>query len=328
MKALLPLFIACCFQFSLAQQSRNNDGKLILAHTETAVSYQDSLASNKHLPASGAISGMEIPSCKPEEFIVKHTAYSLVYSEAHEQAKWVAYELTAAKTVNTHERTDKFMVDPLVTTGSATDTDYEKSGYDRGHLAPAADMGWSETTVAESFYYSNMSPQEPGFNRGIWKKTEELVRNWAIENKLIYVVTGPVLTAGLKTIGPNEVSVPQYYYKVVLDYSAPEIKGIGFIIPNTASQRDVKTFAVSIDSVETVTGIDFFPALPDAEEIALEKTACLTCWSWGKTSETTTTTTEDKEVTAVQCSATTQAGSRCKRTTKSKNGLCFQHGGN
>lgn len=325
MKAFLPLFITCCFQFSWAQQSRDHDGKLILARTEMLSISPDSVPSGTLLPASNVIAGLEIPTAAPEEIIVKHTAYSLVYNEEHEQAKWVAYELTEAKTGNEYDRTDKFMVDPMVTTGSATDKDYEKSGYDRGHLAPAADMGWSETTIAESFYYSNMSPQEPSFNRGIWKKAEELVRNWAIENKQIYIVTGPVLTPGLKTIGPNAVSVPEYYYKVILDYSEPEIKGIGFIIPNAASQKELKTFAVSIDSVEQLTGIDFFPLLPDAVENALEKTACLDCWSWGKSSETLS---EPKEATSVQCSATTQAGSRCKRMTKSQNGLCSQHGGN
>ncbi|MDR0802526.1 DNA/RNA non-specific endonuclease [Fluviicola sp.] len=286
MKTLLLLSIGFCFQSSFwAQQSRNHDGKPVSSHTEAATRYSDSVSAKKSLPATKTISGLEIPATLPEEFIIRHTAYSLVYIEEHEQAKWVAYELTEEKTSNKFERTNKFMVDPLVITGSANDKDYEKSKYDRGHLAPAADMGWSETTAAESFYYSNMSPQVPSFNRGIWKKAEELARSWAIENKQIYIVTGPVLTAGLKTIGPNQVSVPNYYYKVILDYSQPDIKGIGFIIPNAASQKELKTFAVSIDSVELLTGIDFFPLLPDSEENVIEKTLCTDCWSWGKASK-------------------------------------------
>lgn len=223
------------------------------------------------------IDKLEIPKINSKELVITHTGYSFVYNETHEQANWVAYELTKKETNNVFERTDKFLLDPEVKSETANDKDYVGSGYDRGHLAPAADMGWSEITVAESFYYSNMSPQEPSFNRGIWKKTEELVREWAIENNSIYIVTGPVLKKGLKTIGKNKVSVPKYYYKVVLDYSDPGIKGIGFIMQNTASKKDPVTFAVSIDSIEKITGIDFYASLPDDQEILIEKTLCIDC---------------------------------------------------
>lgn len=175
-----------------------------------------------------------------------------------------------------------FIPDPYVTTGSARDIDYKGSGYDRGHLAPAADMAWSITTMAESFYFSNMSPQAPQFNRGIWKKLEELVRTWAIENESIYIVTGPILDNHLKRIGPDQVAVPEYYYKVILDYSSPEIKAIGFVLPNEGSSENLQHFAVSIDSVERLTGIDFFPLLPDHIETILEAHICLPCWSWDK----------------------------------------------
>ena len=166
-----------------------------------------------------SITKLEIPKTNSKDKIITHTGYSLLYNETHEQANWIAYDLTAEETNKLFERTDKFISDPKVKTGTASDKDYKGSGYDRGHLAPASDMGWSTTAMAESFYYSNMSPQTPSFNRGIWKKLEELVRTCAIENNTIYVVTGPVLTNGLQTIGPNKVSVPNYYYKVVLDYS-------------------------------------------------------------------------------------------------------------
>ena len=99
-------------------------------------------------------------------------------------------------------------------------------------MAPAGDMSWSEQAMKESFYYSNMSPQNPSFNRGIWKKTEELTRIWAVENKSLYIVTGPILKKYLPTIGPNKVSIPNYYYKAILDYTEPEIKAIAFLIPN------------------------------------------------------------------------------------------------
>ncbi len=184
--------------------------------------------------------GLELPETNQSDIITTHKGYSLLYNEKYEQASWVAYELTKEETDKINNRTDKFIVDPQVTTETANKSDYVGSGYDSGHLAPAADMSWSSTAMAESFYYSNMSPQEPGFNRGIWKKLEEQVRTWAVDNQSVYVITGPVLTSGLLTIGNNKVSVPKYYYKVILDYTEPEIKGIGFILPNTGSSEPLQ----------------------------------------------------------------------------------------
>jgi len=272
---------------------------------------------------------LELPAITPTDVIIKHFAYTLSYNEKHEQANWVAYELTAEETQKAASRTNDFRPDPAVRTGSATNVDYKGSGYDRGHMAPAADMSWNVQSMEESFFYSNMSPQVPGFNRGIWKKLEERVRQWAMENKVIYVVTGPVLTGNLSAIGPDKVSVPRYYYKVVLDYSLPELKGIGFIMPNASSTLPLQSFAVPIDSVEKVTGIDFFPALPDKQEQAIEKTVCIPCWSWTTTSihlsPDPSPAGEGRSVAKVQCSAITQAGNRCKRMTSNKSGKCTQH---
>ena len=223
---------------------------------------------------------MEIPKTGACDHVVYHTGYALLYDEIHEQPAWVAYELTKEETVSQFKRENKFITDPDVKTGTATNADYAKSGYDRGHLAPAADMEWSEITMKESFYFSNMSPQRPEFNRGIWKKLEDLMRDWAVENEKIYIVTGPILTPGLPTIGHNQVSVPQYFYKVVLDYTEPDIKGIGFILANEGSSQPLTTFAVSIDSVEKFSGLDFFPTLPDNVETSIEKNYSTKSWSW------------------------------------------------
>ena len=120
------------------------------------------------LNSNPKIPNLELPKPKENEQIINHFAYTLSYNELFEQANWVAYELTDIETISHFERTNKFIVDDLVKTGSASNDDYKKSGYDRGHLAPAGDMGWSEQAMKESFYYSNMSPQNPSFNRGIW----------------------------------------------------------------------------------------------------------------------------------------------------------------
>ena len=266
---------------------------------------------------------LEIPKTSPKDIIVSHTGYSLLYDETHEQAKWVAYELTKEETNNIFKRTNKFRPDPAVVTGTANDNDYSGSGYDKGHLAPAADMGWSSTAMAESFYYSNMSPQLPGFNRGIWKRLEELVRTWAIEYNSVYIVTGPVLTNGLTSIGANKVSIPNYYYKVILDYTEPGIKGIGFIIPNTSSGEPLHNYAVTIDSVEEYTGIDFYAALPDKQEKLIESSLCLKCWSWKNVKSESNS--KIKSSTSVQCKGTTRAGARCKNKTLSASGYCHLH---
>ena len=268
---------------------------------------------------------LETPTIKPTDVIVKHLGYTLSYNEKHEQANWVAYELTATETKKTVERSNDFRPDEAVSTGSATNEDYQGSGYDRGHLAPAADMGWSEKAMEESFFYSNMSPQAPSFNRGIWKRLEEQVRQWAIDNQSIYVVTGPVLTDNLPSIGVNKVSVPQYYYKVILDYTKPELKGIGFILPNASSTLPLQSYAMPIDSVERKTGINFFSALPDEQEQTIEKSICLSCWSWTTTPTHISKIKKDNKSTTVQCSAITKSGNRCKRMTSNSSGICTQH---
>ncbi len=274
---------------------------------------------------STEISKLEIPKTERKEVVIYHTGYSISYNETHEQANWVAYELTNEQTNKIWARTDKFLTDPNVKTGTANDKDYSRSGYDRGHLAPASDMGWSATAMAESFYYSNMSPQEPGFNRGIWKRLEGLVRTWAVDNKSVFIVTGPVLTNGLTTIGENKVSVPKYYYKVILDYKEPS-KGIGFIIANTSSSEQLQLYAVSIDSIEKFTGIDFFPLLTDEQENIIESTLNIKSWTW-KSSKSTEGKEKEKATVSVQCNGVTKAEARCKNKTLNESGYCYQHEG-
>jgi endonuclease G len=232
--------------------------------------------------ASSALHNLEIPMLKPTDEVVQHEAYILSYNEKDEQANWVAYELTKDHTVAKFKRSNKFISDPSVKTGSADGADYAGSGYDRGHLAPAGDMAWSKVTLDESFYFSNMSPQVPSFNRGVWKRLETLARKWAKEYQKLYIVTGPVLTSDLPTIGHDSVAVPKYYYKVILEYSPNEKKAIGFILPNEKSKKPLKDFAVSVDSVEHETGIDFFPMLPDSVETKLESKIDLQEWDFKK----------------------------------------------
>ncbi|MFM7054089.1 MAG: DNA/RNA non-specific endonuclease [Bacteroidota bacterium] len=269
--------------------------------------------------------GVELPKVLPGQKVIHKSGFSLVYSEPHEQALWVAYELTASETNSSYARTDRFMSDPEIKTGSAKPTDYKGTGLDRGHLAPAGDMGWSSLSMAESFYMSNMSPQAQGFNRGIWKKLEELVRTWAVEYGSVCVVTAGILTNDLPTIGSTGVSVPAYYYKVVLDYTGPNYKAIGFILPNASSKAPLQSYAVPVDEVERITGIDFFPMLDDGFEESLESTVSVREWTWTASSTYRDSGSEKSSSASVQCQGTTKKGTRCKNRTKDPSGYCHHH---
>lgn len=197
--------------------------------------------------------------------------YSLAYSEAHEQAAWVAYELTKEEVVNKLvNRSDDYREDPNCRTGSASLEDYKYSGFDRGHLAPAADFCFSAKAMSECFYLTNISPQRAEFNRDCWLKLEIKTRDWAYQNEVLNVIVGPVLEEGLQCIGKNKVAVPNYYYRILLDNCLPEIKAIAFLMKNEGSNEELESFTVPIDSIEKLTGIDFFPALDDSLENALE----------------------------------------------------------
>ena len=139
--------------------------------------------------------GIELPYFEETDTILYYTGFTLKYNERYEQAEWVAYQLTDDEVWGTLDRADNFRADRSISTESASLSDYKGAGYGRGHLAPAADMKWAPEAMSESFLMSNMSPQDPGFNRGIWKKLEGLIRDWAVDNEEIYVVTGPILTA-------------------------------------------------------------------------------------------------------------------------------------
>jgi len=211
------------------------------------------------VPTESQVPGAILPASSGE--VVQHTWYALGYNEDHEQAEWVAYELTRERlNENWADRPNTFRPDPAVRTESATPRDYNASGYDKGHLCPAADMGFNAAAMDESFFMSNMSPQVPAFNMGIWRELEELTRDWARRFNQLYVVTGPVLSQpGLGQIGFSKVTVPAAYYKILL--APDQQRAIAFILPNEKSDKLVTDFACSIDKVENATGIDFFPRL-------------------------------------------------------------------
>ena len=220
------------------------------------------------------------PDAKTTDTIRSYEGFDLGYNEAYEQAAWVAYVLTREEVESgVAVRKDNFRPDTTIITGSAMLKDYRGSGFDRGHLAPAADMKWSKLAMSESFLLSNMSPQSPSFNRGIWKKLEEQSRKWAIEKDSIYVITGPALNSIETTIGVNEVGVPLQYFKVLVDLSPPDHSFIAFLMPNRKSSASLLSFAISVDSLEQFTGYNFFANAPDKQVVDwLERELALDSW--------------------------------------------------
>ena len=238
-------------------------------------------------PPIGQTESVENPQPTVPEFIfpvsttgviVRHTYFTLSYAEDHEQAEWVAYELTRERlNRNWVERASSFRPDPDVRTESATPDDYRGSGYDRGHMAPAADMAFNELAMSETFLMSNMSPQLREFNGGVWRELEECTRDWARKYGKLYVVTGPVLSRpGIDQVGSNKVTVPQMYFKILL---APEQRqAIAFALPNKVSTHPIMEYAGTIDQVEELTGIDFFPKLLHGADEAIERSVERDAW--------------------------------------------------
>lgn len=222
-----------------------------------------------------------LPSSTTGE-IVHHTWFTLSYNEDHEQAEWVTYQLTREHlNENWAARPNTFRPDPDVHTESATPRDYNASGYDKGHLCPAADMAFDEKAIDETFFMSNISPQTPAFNVGVWRELEELTRDWARKFKRIYVATGPVLAQNnYPQIGFSKVSVPNAFYKVLL--APDQQKAIAFILPNELGDSPIMDYACSIDKVEKATGLDFFPKLLKGLDEELEASLDKDAWPINK----------------------------------------------
>jgi endonuclease G len=216
--------------------------------------------------------------------LVRHSAFVLSYDESHELSRWVAHMILKDVAEGRTTRTNDFRIDPLVSTGSTREEDfflksmneegeweYDGYGYDRGHLAPSADFRWNQKALSESYFYSNMTPQHPDFNRGAWAELESYLRGYVIENEVdIYVVTGPVLTDDLREVerSVSNMSLPRFHYKVALD---PEnARAVGFLMPNEACPKPMEAYVVPIDDIEKMTGLDFFSGLEDEKETKLE----------------------------------------------------------
>ncbi len=218
------------------------------------------------------------PKGTPEQ-ILRRTGYVASYNKTTLLPNWVAWHLTAERTEGNAKRSDvDFAEDTEVPEPRATDWDYYNSGYDRGHMCPAADNKWSKKAMEESFLFTNMCPQNGNLNRGDWNEMEMACRKWAKKYGDLYIVCGPILYKGKhKTIGKNKVVVPEAFFKVVLR-TGDDPQAIGFIYKNTSGNRPKDSYVNTVDEVERITGIDFFPSLPDDVEKKVEAMADIANW--------------------------------------------------
>lgn len=209
----------------------------------------------------------------------RYTGFNMSFNPRMHIPNWVAWELTAPETYGEVKRSSKFASDESVS-GSADPWDYNYSGYDRGHMCPAADMKWSAEAMHDCFFMTNMCPQQKQFNSGTWAKLEAKCRQWARNDSAIIIVCGPVLTDPItETIGDTHVAVPKRFFKVVLSpHAKPAARGIGFIFNNGSNPGGMQQCAVTIDEVERVTGLDFFAALPDDIETMVESQCDFPSW--------------------------------------------------
>ena len=207
---------------------------------------------------------------------IQHRYYTLSYSSTHRQAEYSYYYLSPESIRGGQARTDDFRIDPKVKSNPVKSTDYQGSGYDRGHLCPAADMALNLTAMSETFYMSNMSPMAASFNRGIWSRLEDWVREEALGNGGLYVVTGPILSSSCGSL-KGSITVPCAYYKIVFTGSSNP-KMLGFVLSNVGASGSLQAFTVSVDEIEKRTGLDFFPQLENALEQSLESKVSLSGW--------------------------------------------------
>ena len=233
---------------------------------------------------ASALEEVKMPQGIPD-YIVRYQPMTVSFNRQTHQPNWVAWELTGKETEGENERSKSagFAADPNVP-GCLSPDAYRGSGYDRGHMAPAGDMKWSAPALNQSFLMTNICAQAGELNRGAWKKLEEKCRQRAKVDSAIVIVCGPIFTKGerrdtIVTDVGTRIPVADAFFKVVLSpYSNPP-QAIGFIMPNGMVKGGMQACAVSVDSVETRTGYDFFSALPDDIENRVETQCNFNRWS-------------------------------------------------
>lgn len=297
-KTILGLIVLMCV-LAYNKFSATDEAEEGTAETEVLSIPSDrtkTLEVNDALKSNGEIRGMALDEIDYEkcaqpvlktrraEKLIDHKAYRLSYNKKFKVPNWVFYELTRQEVQGKLQRSDNFRADPYLKPEDASQLeDYRHSGWDRGHMAPSMDMNWDPDILDESYFLSNMCPQGHDFNSGIWLDLEHEVRFWAKRDSAVCVVCGPILpdqrANNYRRLKKSDVIIPESFYKVIFaPFAKKGPRAIAFIMPNEQQNDKISSFAVTVDSVETLTGIDFFPILPDDIEETVESSFNLLDW--------------------------------------------------
>lgn len=232
-------------------------------------------------PDAGREIRLELPSHSDKDCIIEYNGYTVSYDEASRIPVWVAYELTAEEANGTIGRSGKhFRPDDNAKVVQADNYDYRGTGWSRGHMAPAGDFKWDERAMWDTFYYTNCCPQDEKLNNGSWNILENKVRTYARQFGCVYVVTGPIVDQNLYgKIGAHQITVPDAFFKALLIYSSDAYHGMAFMMLNNSSSQSLRDCCISINDLEKITSLDFFPDLDDSIEAKVEDEVDRILWS-------------------------------------------------
>ncbi|MDE6017214.1 MAG: DNA/RNA non-specific endonuclease [Muribaculaceae bacterium] len=211
--------------------------------------------------------------------VKEYEGFTVDFNQENKTPNYVAWILQGQETEGATARSNKFWTDSELK-GCPDTRDYSRSGYDRGHMCPAGEQKWSDEAMHHSFVMANICPQSHELNTGAWKTLEDKERIWAKRDSVVVIVAGPIYEASdKKTIGTNKVRVPSAFFKVLLAPYADPMRAIGFVYPNMKCEGNMASYAVTVDDVEKMTGMDFFSALPDDIENDIESVVSFQDWN-------------------------------------------------
>ena len=286
MKKFIIMFIAFIFilAFIIGQCNEEIPDALYeggdLVEESVVQDSNEEYESQKDIAENIKIDAIEIPKVLSDLSvqILNRKAYTVSYNDSTKCPNWVAWHLTAEHADGEWARDNNYYEDEEVPLPRASNDDYKGSGWTHGHMCPAGDNKWDEVAMRESNLLTNICPQHASLNSGLWNVIERDCRKWALEYGDLYIVCGPILlNKDHETIGANKVVVPEAFFKVILCLN-PKPKAIGFIIRNNEGKKKRDQYINTVDEVERITGIDFFPALPDDIENVVEANANLDDW--------------------------------------------------
>lgn len=223
--------------------------------------------------------GLELPFIGDSDIILKYSGFTVRYNSERLVPDWVAYEITADEAYGEVPRASGFSMDPDYAGRQAMREDYSYSGWDKGHMAPAGDMKWSAEAMRESFYLTNICPQNHELNSKDWHILENHVRDWAVRYGNLFVVCGPIFQAARHgVIGDRRVAVPDAFFKAILRSGDDGYKCIAFVFDNESFRQPVTKAIMSVNQLEGLCGLDLFCNLPDSIEETAEAQASWSDW--------------------------------------------------